>query len=251
MKPECTEVEGIISSSRLDEVDPARLNEIQLHLNGCALCRNRFETAMKTDAVIDKLARSLPSFPDEEKVARAIINRIKDVPVPKTGGILDDLIKFVSGGAVRFALGAILIFAAASFFYMEYSDTGKIISLEEKMSGKWGGNLNYSTVFKQEADFLNFIYKFYELADGRTSYMELNSELILMKKSHLRALFEDYEKFDEPAKFRLERMRSNLLQHLSKEASAGFKKNELNYLRGEVERLKKELEESKYKRGIK
>jgi hypothetical protein len=72
-----------------------------------------------------------------------------------------------------------------------------------------------------------------------------------MNKSDLRALFEDYDKFDEQTKMRLDELKNGILEGRVPEGLSGYEKNEANRLRKEVERLNEELKKRKSLRGIK
>jgi hypothetical protein len=157
---------------------------------------------------------------------------------------------YLSTRTVRFALGFVLMLTTLSFISMEYGDTKQIVSLEQKLSDRWNQNLVYSGVIQEEG-VLKFFYDAYKLFNGKSSYMEITKELVLMKKEDLHALFVEYGKLDDATKVRLDEMRIQFLNDSSSVHSPGFNNKEIIILRKNVEKLTKELEQRNNRRGLK
>lgn len=251
MNMNCKEVEQFLYSSKKDEINSARWALIDEHIKQCYRCRIIHENILKADSFLDLMRKPVHQFDNEEGLTRSIMEKISSKNYSDSRTILDYFIGIISTRSVKFALALLLLLCTLSFVYMEYSDTKQIISLEQKIGGRWNQKMIYSGVIQEEEGVLKFFYDAYKLLNGKSSFMEINRELVLMKKNDLRALLDDYNKLDEATKARLHDMRSRFLTDTSAVRSSGFSSKETKYLRQEIERLNKELEESKKKRGLK
>ncbi|MBA4407100.1 hypothetical protein C0389_07495 [bacterium] len=247
----CKEVEQFLYSSKKDEINSARWALIDEHIKQCDRCRIIYENILKADSLFAKIKKKDHQFENEEYLTRSIMKKISNENHSDSKTILNYFIEIISTRSVKFALALLLLLCTLSFVYMEYSDTKQIISLEQKIGDRWNQKMIYSGVIQEEEGVLKFFYDAYKLLNGKSSFMEINRELVLMKKNDLRALLDDYNKLDEATKARLDDMRSKFLTDTSAVRSSGFSSKEIKYLRQEIERLNKELEESKEKRGLK
>jgi hypothetical protein len=251
MKIKCKQAQRIMFSSQQRECDSEEWSLIQQHVQNCVECKSAFEELKKADSILGRIKTPILTFSNEEELTKSIIMKINDETYSDSVSYLDFLIDFVSTRTVKFALGFVLILTTLSFTYMEYNDTKQIVSLEQKIGNRWNQKLIYSSVIQEEEGVLKFFYDAYKLFNGKSSYLEINKELVLMKKEDLRALFDDYSKLDEVTKVRLDEMRIQFFRDTSSVRSSGFSNNKIISLRKEIERLTKELEQSINKRGLK
>ncbi|MCX6169271.1 MAG: hypothetical protein NTX65_08025 [Ignavibacteriales bacterium] len=243
MKIECKEIQEFLYSQKNGGDDPGKWELILRHVNNCTECNNLYEKIMKADDLIERIKRTNHRFDFEENLTRSIIKQItaEEDSYPET--IFDHFIELISSRSVKFALTMILLLSTLSFVVMEYSDTKQIISLEQKIGNRFDQKMVYAGVIQQEERVLKFFYDAYKLINGKSSYMEINKELVLMKRKDLIALFDDYGKLDDATKIRLEELRTQFYKDTSFVRSSGFTNNEIISLRKEVERLTKELEQ--------
>jgi ABC-type Mn2+/Zn2+ transport system ATPase subunit len=130
---------------------------------------------------------------------------------------------------------------------MEYNDTKAIVSLEQRLGKK--SELNRAYIFQQEINALNFLSDLYNLSNGSTSSVELTNTLVLMKKADLNALIKGYKTLDEASRTRLNEMWDKYRKEESSIIVTEKNREEISALRNEIERLKKELQQSNLKKG--
>ena len=251
MKSQCKNIQRILISERFDLYDSEEQKLIEHHLENCADCKAILEKVKKADGVIDRIKKPILSFSNEEDLTNSIMAQIRKEKYQTNINPFDSLMDFLSNQSVRFALGFVLILVTLSFISMEYTDTKQIVSLEQKMGDRWNQKLIYSGVIQQEEDLLKFFYDTYKLINGKSSYLEISKELVLIKKEDLRAFFNDYNKLDDATKIRLNEMRIQFLKDTSSVLLPGIVDYEKQSLRKEVERLTEELERRTNKRGLK
>jgi len=251
MKNKCAHIQEIIFSSRDEEINSEETGIIRRHLETCDDCRKVYNEIKRTDGLLGRIKKSPLLFNGEEKLTASIMKKISAREIPDAAGPLDQLMDFLSAGKVRFALGLVLLMTMLSFGYMEYSDTKKIVSLEQKIGSQWNQTLVYAGVLREEESVLKFFYDAYKLFKGKRSYLEINQELVLIKTEDLRALLDDYSKLDEAAKIRLNEMRNRFLKDTSLVNQPGADETGISADRNNVEKLTKELEKRISKRGLK
>lgn len=251
MKMNCAEIQQLLYRSEKERENSENWTSVLNHINKCTECGKVYNNILNADALLDKLKNANPRFIFEDSLAASIMEVIEKEKHPDTVNVFDYLIEFSSHRTVKMAFGLLLMFCTLSFIYMEYSDTKQIVALEQKIGTRWNQSQVYAGVVSQEESIFKFFYDTYKLFDGKSSYLEINKELILMRKQDLRALFEEYNKLDGATKLRLNEMRNQLLGNDSSLRRPELNANEIIALRMEVERLSQELKSSLKKRGLK
>jgi ABC-type Na+ transport system ATPase subunit NatA len=130
---------------------------------------------------------------------------------------------------------------------MEYNDTKVIMNLEQRLGKKT--EYNRAVIFQQEINVLNFVRDLYNLSNGSTTSVELTNTLVLMKKADLQALLKGYKTLDETSRARLDDIWDKYKEEESSVIVSEKNRKEIIALRNEIERLKKELEQSNLKKG--
>lgn len=250
----CKEVQKIICSTKSGEVSSAQEELINAHIVNCHECKEVLEKVHRADEILVGIKKQIPILENEEELTKSIMAEISgEKPSDSDNRInnfFDYLDELVSIKAVRFALTVVLLLCVLSYTCMEFFDAKEIANLEHKIDKRFDKNSNYAGMLQQETNIVNFLSDVYKLTSGKTSYLELNKDWVLMKKGDLQALFNDYDRLDAATKLRLNEIKNHLPELAQNRISPSMNNNEINSLRKEVERLNKELEKVKSQRGM-
>jgi hypothetical protein len=242
----CKELQQLLYSARIENFDPAEREFLKKHLAECEACKTIFQEILKADQILDSIKKATPRIRNEQalkdSILAAIVNKKQ---VEKTNTFFERLSDVFSMQAVRFACCAVILFCGMMYLFMEYTDTKEIVSLEQRLSLQH--NFSRASIALPGVDVPDFLYDFYELSNGSKAYIELTNKLILMKKEDLQALLNGYKTLDEASRKRLDALQNQFLKDGYMKFSSAEKDKELEMLRNEIERLKKELEQSNNK----
>jgi uncharacterized small protein (DUF1192 family) len=243
----CKELQNLLYSARIDELDMAEREILQRHLAECESCAAVFHIISNADRLLTRIKETTPRIRNEELLTKSILAEISSKKTPAAeaymNSSLDRLYGFFSMKIVRFASVLVLLFCGMTYVCMEYNDTKAIVNLEQRLGNQ--SISNHAGVFYQGMNILNFLHDLYNLSNGNASSVELTKTLVLVKKVDLNALLKDYKTLDEASKLRIHAMCDEYIKEDSS-LPLGFDKNreETAALRSEIKRLKTELERS-------
>ncbi|MCX6122567.1 MAG: hypothetical protein NTX44_13240 [Ignavibacteriales bacterium] len=247
----CKELQRLLYSTRIEDFDPVDRNFLKKHLADCETCKTIFREVSKADRILDRIKEATPRIRNEqamtESIIAAIVSEKKWVADADTNTFLDRLSDIFSMEIIRFACSIILLLCGMTYVFMEYNDTKAIVSLEQRLGKK--SEMNRAYIFQQEINVLNFLSDLYNLSNGSTSSVELTNTLVLMKKTDLNALLKGYRTLDKASQTRLNEMWDKYRKEESSIIVTEKNRVEITALRNEIERLKKELQQSNLKKG--
>jgi len=247
----CKELQRLLYSTRIEDFDPVDRDFLKKHLADCETCKTIFQEVSKADRILDRIKEATPRIRNEqamtESIIAAIVSEKKAVADAGTNTFLDRLSDIFSMDIIRFACSIILLLCGMTYVFMEYNDTKAIVSLEQRLGKK--SELNRAYIFQQEINALNFLSDLYNLSNGSTSSVELTNTLVLMKKADLNALLKGYKTLDEASRTHLNEMWDKYRKEESSIIVTKKNREEITALRNEIERLKKELQQSNLKKG--
>lgn len=247
----CKELQQLLYSARLEDLDPVEREFLKKHLVDCRTCNMIFQEISKADRVLERIKQTPPHIRNEhalsESIIAAIVDSKRSVADAGLNSLLDRLNDIFSMQVVRFACGIIILLCGMSFVFLEYNDTKAIVSLEQKFGKK--SESNHAYIFQQEINVINFLNNLYNLSNGRTSSVELTNTLILIKKADLQLLLKGYETLDEGSRARLDEIWNKYKKEESSIIVSKENREEITALRNEIDRLRKELEQSNLKKG--
>jgi hypothetical protein len=245
----CKELQQLLYSARIEDFDPAEREFLKKHLADCETCKTIFQEVTKADRILARIKEAIPLIRNEHALTESIIDAIvsgerstADVSANK---FLDRLNDIFSMKAVRFACGVVIFLCGMTYVFMEYNDTKEIVNLEQRLGKK--SELNSADIFRQEINALNFLRDLYSLSNGSISSVELTNTLVLMKKADLQVLLKGYKTLDEASRARLDEIWDKYKKEESSVIVSRKNSEEITALRNEIERLKKELEQSNNK----
>jgi hypothetical protein len=247
----CKELQQLLYSARMEDFDPAEKEFLKKHLVDCETCKQIFQQVSKADRILERIREAKPLIRNEHALTDSIITAIvrdkRSTVDVNANNYLDRLINIFSMKAVRFACSVLILLSGMTYVFMEYNDTKAIVSLEQRMGKKIEFNRAY--IFQQEINGLNFLHNLYNLSNGSTSSVELTNTLVLMKKEDLQSLLKGYKTLDEASQAHLDEIWDKYEKNESSVIVSEKNRKEITALRNEIERLKKELEQSKLKKG--
>ena len=242
----CEELQQLLYLTRTEDLDPAEREFLKRHLADCEDCKTIFQEVSKANLILGKIKKVIPRIRNEQTLTDSILAAIVNKrQVEKINTILDRLSDVFSIQVVRFACCAIILFCGMMYLFMEYNDTKEIVSLEHRLGLQH--NFNRASITLPGVNVPDFLYDFYELSNGSKAYIELTNKLILMKKEDIQLLLNNYKTLDEASRKRLDEMQDRFLKDRYLKYSSAEKDKELEMLQNEIERLKKELEQSNNK----
>ena len=180
-----------------------------------------------------------------ESIIAAIVSDERSLADISANKFLDRLNDIFSMEVIRFACSIVILLCGMTYIFMEYNDTKAIVSLEQRLGKKT--EYNRAIIFQQEINILNFLRDLYNLSNGSTSSVELTNTLVLMKKADLQSLLKGYKTLDEASRVRLDEIWDKYEKDESSVIVSEKNRKEITALRNEIERLKKELEQSNHK----
>jgi hypothetical protein len=247
----CKELQQLLYSARIEDFDPAEKEFLKKHLADCEICRQIFQQVSKADRILERIREATPLIRNEHALTESIIATIvlneRSTADVSPNKFLDHLINIFSMKAIRFACSTAIFLCGMSYVFLEYTDTKAIVSLEQRMGKKIEFNRAY--IFQQEINGLNFLHNLYNLSNGSTSSVELTNTLVLMKKADLQSLLKGYKTLDEASQAHLDEIWDKYERDESSVIVSEKNRKEITALRNEIERLKKELEQRKLKKG--
>jgi hypothetical protein len=247
----CEELQHLLYSVRIEDFDPGDREFLKTHLEDCESCKTIFQEVLKADRILDRIKKSTPRIRNEQALTESIIAEIVSSKgsVADTGlnSFLDRLNTIFSMEVVRFACGIIILLCGLSYVFLEYNDTKAIVSLEQRLGEK--SEFNRAYLFQQEIKVLNFLNNLYGLSNGSTSSVELTNTLVLMKKADLQSLLKGYKTLDDASRAHLDELWNKYKKEESSKIVSEGNREEINALRSEIGRLRKELERSNLKKG--
>ena len=242
----CKKYQHILYTVKIEDLDFAKKDFLKKHLAECNACKTIFDEVSKADRILTKIKETAPRTRNEQaltdSILASIVNRER---AEKNNTFLDRLSDVFSIQAVRFACCAIILFCGLTYSFMEYNDMIKIVGLEQRLGIQ--RDFSQASLVLPGINVPGFLYDYYELSNGSKTYIELTNKLILMKKEDLQALLNGYKTLDEASRKRLDEMRNQFLKDAYLKFSSTAKNEEVEKLQNEIERLKKELEQSNYK----
>jgi hypothetical protein len=245
----CKELQQLLYSARIEDFDPAEREFLKKHLADCETCKTIFQEVTKADRILARIKEATPRIRNEhaltESIIAAIVRNERSMADVSANKFLDRLINIFSIKSVRFACGIVILLCGMTYVFMEYNDTKVIVNLEQRLGKKT--EYNRAVIFQQEINILNFLRDLYNLSNGSTSSVELTNTLVLMKKADLQALLKGYKTLDEASRERLDEIWDKYKKEESSIIVSEKNRKEITALRSEIERLKKELEQSNNK----
>jgi hypothetical protein len=247
----CKELQQLLYSARIEDFDPAEREFLKKHLADCETCKTIFQEVSNADRILDRIKEATPLIRNEhaltESIIAAIVSDERSLADFSANKFLDRLNDIFSIKSVRFACGIVILLCGMTYVFMEYNDTKVIVNLEQRLGKKT--EYNRAVIFQQEINVLNFLRDLYNLSNGSTSSVELTNTLVLMKKADLQALLKGYKTLDEASRARLDEIWDKYKKEESSVIVSEKNRKEITALRNEIERLKKELEQSNLKKG--
>ncbi len=251
MRSACNKTRRLLLTAKMNELSREDQYLIESHLKECDKCTALYDSYSESEKIEEKIRTSFHSFVDEDIFTRSVMMEIERRSAFSKENIFTEITGKLSAPRFRLALGAILFIIAFSFFSMEYGDTKKIISLEERMNYSKVNSAGYPNPFVQESDLLKYILDLYNFAGGGTPYLDINKDLALIKKEYLNSLIADNDNLSKSDKEKIDAIKNRLLNSNILSERKGLIKNKRDSLVSEIEPLKKELLESKSQRGAK
>lgn len=244
----CKEIQQILYTERIDELDASRRKDVEQHLSACTACSDVLKNVLKADGVIAGIRDAVPTIKDPKKLTASIISAVTKTPgfqqrefAMSPERLLDHLAAFFSKPAVRFACNFVLLVCGLSYTILEYNDTKAIALLEHKL-GRVG---KYSPIeahtFTEQEIIVQLVDDLYKFAQNNISYEALVDRLGLMSNEDRDALMEKYRNLDEPVRARLDKLQSHFLAEKSTDMSAPRRAEEVNALRQEIQEFRKAL----------
>jgi uncharacterized small protein (DUF1192 family) len=248
----CTELQDLLYSIKIDELNPSERESFLKHLAGCQECAGEFQKISKADRVLSRLKDAPPRVQNEQALTESIISAIvsgkNSLPEIHAQTFLDRLIDIFNRKIIRFACAIVILLCGLTYVMMEYNDTQTIVSLEQRLGTK--SQMNRAYIFQQEVTILNFMNDLYSLSKGTTSSVKLTNSLILMKKADLQTLLKGYETLDEASQKQLDELWNNYKEEEPSILSHQNNQEEIAALRNEIERLKKELDHYTHRKEL-
>ena len=240
----CNKLQNILYSAKTDELDPAEIAWIKKHLAGCEECSAVFKMVSSADQILAKVKAAAPRIRNEqaltESILASIIERAKTYKSSVANKFLDCLSNLFCKRTVRFACCVVILLCGMAYVLMEYQDMRAIVNLEQSLGKQV--DLSQASVILPGNTVLRFLYDYFKLSNGSTSYVEITNKLLLIKKKDLLALLNNYQKLDKTSRAQWDEIRSEYLKDKTIKFSSLTHRDEINALEKEIERLKKELE---------
>jgi hypothetical protein len=247
----CKELQQLLYSARIEDFDPAEREFLKKHLVDCETCKTIFQEVSKADRILARIKEATPLIRNEhaltESIIAAIVSDERSTADVSANKFPNRLINIFSMKAVRFACGIVILLCGMTYVFMEYDDMKVIVNLEQRLGKKT--EYNRAVIFQQGINVLNFLHDLYNLSNGSTSSVELTNTLVLMKKADLQSLLKGYKTLDEASRARLDEIWDKYKKEESSVIVSEKNRKEITALRNEIERLKKELEQSNLKKG--
>jgi hypothetical protein len=247
----CKELQNLLTTVRIDELEMAERNLLEQHLTRCEACAKVFQQVAVSDRVLTTLKISTPRIRNEEALTESILTAIeggrRPSPGAETVSFLDRLDALFRKEVIRFACSLLLLFCGMAYILMEYNDTKAIVSLEERLGNQT--RTNQASLIYQGINVLNFLQDLYNLSNGRLSSVELTNTLVLIRKADLQTLLQEYKTLDKASKARLDAMWDQYLKEESFLPGSEKNREEIAALRNEIKRLKMELERNNTLKG--
>jgi len=243
----CKELQHLLYSARIEDFDPAEREFLKKHLAECEACKTIFQEILKADQILASIKKTTPLIRNEHALTDSILASITNKRAEKTNTFFGRLSDMFSIQAVRFACSIVILLCGMTYVLIEYNDMKKIVILEQRLGIQH--DFNRASVVLPGVNIPGFLYDYYELFNGSKTYIELTNKLILMKKEDLQVLLNGYKELDEASRKRLDKMQNQFLKDGYLKLSSMEKNEEVEKLRNEIERLKKELEQNNLKKG--
>ena len=206
----CEELQQLLYSTRIEDLDPAEREFLKEHITDCETCKTIFQEVSKANLILDKIKKAIPRIRNEQALTDSILVAIvNERQVEKTNTFLDRLSDVFSIQIVRFACSIVILLCGMTYLFMEYNDMLKIVNLERRLGVQH--NFSRASIILPGVNVPDFLYDFYELSNGSKAYIELTNKLILMKKEDLQLLLNNYKTLDETSRKRLDEMQDQFL----------------------------------------
>jgi hypothetical protein len=240
----CNEIQRTLFSEKIDELDPRDIEILKNHIIRCYDCRVIFEKVLKANRILLKVKAVTPHIRNEQALTDSILMSIMKEGEAKrsleANTFLDRLSTVFCRKTIRFACCFIILFFGMMYSFMEYQDMKSIVNLEQRLGKQV--DISQATNVLPVNNALRFLYDYYKLSNGSTSYVEITNKLVLMKKENVLALLNNYKELDGTSQSQLNEMRNEYLKEKIAEFDPSTRRREIQALQKEIERLKKELE---------
>jgi len=247
----CKKIQNILFSAKTEELDPVERALLEKHLASCENCRAVFENVSHADRILSKVKAAVPRIRNEHALTESILASLLkegNTEKPSMANIFfDHLGDIFCKRTVRFACSAMILFCGLTYVVMEYQDMKAIVNLEHQLGKQV--DLSQASIILPGNNVLRFLYEYYKLSNGSTSYVEITNRLILMKKKDLLAFMNEYQKLDKSTRSQLDEIKSEYLKENSLALGTITQREEVSALQKEIERLKSELEKMNHKEG--
>jgi hypothetical protein len=239
----CRKFQKTLYSAKIDELDPAEVVSLEKHIASCEACRIVFEKVSNADRMLAGVKSAVPRIQNEQALTDSILTSIMKGEAQKSivaNTFLDRLSSVFCIGAVRFACCVVILFCGVTYLFLEYQDMKAIVNLEQRLGKQV--DISQASIILSGNNVLRFLYDYYKLSSGSTSYVEITNKLILMKKNDLLVLMNNYQKLDKTLRVQLDEIQGEYLKEKAIGFGSSTHREEINALQKEIERLKKELE---------
>jgi|GEM_PF-7051554 len=178
----CTESENYIYNDPEPDPGDLRKTEFLKHLDSCASCRAEYENASKYFNLISRLQKNTPQLDHPQIFTDTVLGEIGNF---RPGWSLPAVSRFIRLVPVRYAAAIILLTIGYFYFYEEYSSSQRVSALEKKYG------LQTELRMKEMRNASTFP-GIYDLLGGGKNYFRLPGEWMMIKKSEVVLLLEQY-----------------------------------------------------------